>query len=1141
MEQQASAAVVIPGNSIRLVQDLPSSRPTTANSQKALNAIFNQEQPASTASSNETLKAISVPPRDDSLAATKLFGPRAQLSKSTSADPMKPLPAITGEQNIRPTKSAGVLHPKALEHQDTFYEPIVSESQKRQSGTASDSGSNVPEFRQSKRWNRYQAQVESKAAAQNSLNDESMRKASCDQQRALPKTSLQLRTPLSPVIANAFSDTASLIQAQGLCGPCSVPTRQLIKPVHLSHPPSFPTKWVTKRLTRRRLARRQQGNKTPSQTSRRSSVEVSNNLRRVRSKRQIRTVKGVGDLRRKAGYSGSRSRLAEDEDEKIVNLDSVSLLDPVTKEVRSPVPTLHDPEKAKRFSQECEALLSNVDFDKDWLATDKGAFGSINAQTAESTKMERPSSSKSRPKSRGKALADTPAASTAPTPAPIVEKKQSIGLVPNPPRPPVRTSSKAGVRLAFGGRAGCIPILPNFPYGSDLPTGDSTISVASRANHPIDFDTPSKKPSSSHRAEQATRTPRTVASTDTLTAIEAHLQESVHTNIAEKLKQNTAFIVGASERPATASGQPPERPLPALPPPERDLSIHAPTSRYNPHGVHTGSRKDIEATNLAQSAGSAPAPSIGRPTSRETAASKGLVVDTSSVDSTAEVSPDLKTDRSTSPIGAHSSFRRSMQFRRHNLASIRPERSRLLKKLVKEDLAKVRRISEEDETRSIRSNASKPPEKALPPIPQHAHRPSVDPLDQFPSVPVSRPNSRTSMGTRRAHSRSRSNARHSSKASSTRRRGAPQHLATSEIKVLVDANPITGRFRAGAISPSPSLLVSSREASPKKIRRRLSKSSISTENIVKDPEHPKKSSTKKPSRTSLRSQGGSRLALPAWTHGDAISDSDDEVNPQVGGTLLKKAASSPRGFDQSGQQIPDMKYYIETIKKMQQQIRQQERKLREQAEEIHRNSRIVAPRPNVLPVYDKGFEVEGLLDRELESLKAARWREQERRGWRAAKEKQTAMLRPSSYLSSASATTNISTGSKSDAATGSVEGSMTDPLEFENLLLPQPEGKGHTRQIGSSASAPGGLAATITHTADGSRKERRPGSKGSMTAVMHHPPPVAMILPRTRYGEKGEPEGWFDEEAGGREREGADRVLKSADQMDRAIDAMNSS
>jgi hypothetical protein len=50
-----------------------------------------------------------------------------------------------------------------------------------------------------------------------------------------------------------------------------------------------------------------------------------------------------------------------------------------------------------------------------------------------------------------------------------------------------------------------------------------------------------------------------------------------------------------------------------------------------------------------------------------------------------------------------------------------------------------------------------------------------------------------------------------------------------------------------------------------------------------------------------------------------------------------------------------------------------------------------------------------------------------------------------------------------------------------------------------------------------------------------------MILPRTRCGEKGEPQGWFEEEPGGKERDTAEGELKSADQMDRAIDAMKSS
>ncbi|KIW27501.1 uncharacterized protein PV07_07234 [Cladophialophora immunda] len=105
----------------------------------------------------------------------------------------------------------------------------------------------------------------------------------------------------------------------------------------------------------------------------------------------------------------------------------------------------------------------------------------------------------------------------------------------------------------------------------------------------------------------------------------------------------------------------------------------------------------------------------------------------------------------------------------------------------------------------------------------------VDELDHFPAVPDSRPTSLYSMSTScysRQHSpelRIRQQRRMSKVQSTETQRSIPQTLSQSNIFVVVDTDPVTARFRAGAISPRLSIAGSTTSAASPKHARTPSK------------------------------------------------------------------------------------------------------------------------------------------------------------------------------------------------------------------------------------------------------------------------------------------------------------------------------
>jgi hypothetical protein len=1016
----------------------------------------------------------------------------------------------------------------------------------------------LPEFRQSRRWANFQTASELKSRNLETSDEEKMtlRQASFEQQRAQRKTSLQHRNSVPVSAAIAISETDSLMQATGLCGSISLPMWHLLRSAHPKH---LPSKWANR--------------KSPPKRHRRSSSKVSETSsitgagvspRKLQLRRRVRPKKAVADLRRTAGFGSRVSKL--DEVDKIVNLDDMTSLDCSEKAKSSSLPSLHDAKKAKRFSQECEALLSNSDFDRYWLITAERT--SVLAD--ESSTRPIPSSRKKVSKLREKAAKKQQTSSTNSEPHPgtlctDLEGLQASDAVAPGSEPTAQSSagSKASAKIASIiqlTKTSCMPALSSFRDGSIFPFNDSSSTIA--PNRVADLDSPTQMSSRMAKSSQGIPGLRSVGSNDTLSQIEAQMQDSTRAIIADKLGQNTAFIVASQPRPN--SGTPPERPLPDLPPSDE--------GQRNPSSSPIDPKPE-SAMRVAESP-----PMLSNKSSRRTlqdiAASRGLKIHPITTQVIPqEPSPALPTPSSTYSQPSHRSrpsISLSVPFPRHDLSQLRPDRVRGLKQRVQTDLARERHITEEDESSASATEAAG--NKIKPSVPSEA-KTAADPINNFPSVPLSRSESRASFSHGRNPSTSRGHARHSSKASSIRPAMVRQILGTSEIKVLVDTNPVTGLFRAGALIPSPSLVGNGHEGSPARSRRNFSATCIKIDELSTGFDQSKKvSASKRPSIRSLRSQSSSHIPVLNTTSTARsllrgpeakISDSDDEVYPLLSSALAKSHGSGPmrqrRRTNSTDLQKAQLESFYKTIIRL-------ERELRMKREEIHetmkglnqtidtthqkhqKSASVGMARLGMMPDLDldrERAEASSILARELKSLDAARSKKGRPRekacknppepaATMTGKEEGDA-LRPVSHVSSTSATTNASAGTDEQI---SREGSMTDPQEYElqptKCTTPTPTPTPNSTHSRSHIATPNGsiskeslalslnrnlkakikndLRAGVQHDSrSGPQPERTPtrlGNTNSKSAdLLHAPPSVPTMLPKGKLAEEDDDDG----------------------------------
>ena len=1143
MSQLAACVSSAAESSIRLVREV--SRPT-----KSSNAESDQARRQST----DLLRAACATPADETGADITITTSLEVTSASPLSTESKNMaskgattyvdapnaPTHSTEQKVRMSKSAAALKKTTLQP-----ERASSLEQTRQCRADSSVGmadaaqifterrSILPEFRQSRRWAKFQA---AQAKAENQQSEEqiqpsTVRESSFEQQRARPKSSLQSPRSIPRSATKALSETDSIIQAHGLCRSLSVPTWQVLRTARVPRPTSVPAKWVARKLSIRRHRRT-----TSRQSDKKSSVDLTASPRMAQLRRRLRPRKAIDDLRRKAGFASSSTNLADEE--RVVDLNALVSTSSPEKRSSSPVPSLHDPEKAKRFSQECEALLSNLNFDKDWLGTNDKPPPHLRPApgAAQVSEPPRPTTSHHAPITASNS--DTEHSQRSHAPQPVEEARKGPETLHGAiaPEPPERTSSKGGPRLAslvHMSRPACTPILHGFRDGdlTGLADGGKSSSTIT-PSQPTTIEAPTRQ--SSTMSRHFHEGPWPVASTDTLTMIEAQVQDSAHAAIVEKLKQKTAFIVGSHKRSNTATSLPPERPLPSLPRPLVEAGPEQPTPDLS--GI-TGAPEHPLKGDVSH----APSNGMNRKL-QDVAALKGLTIDPINTETRAvQASPTLPTPSSTysqASMGSLTSVGLSVPFTRHDISRLRPDRTRGLKKRVQDDLARERRISEEDETTPVSLDYA---ERPLPPVPSLEHQRSIDQLDQFPSVPSSRPQSRASVGAKRAstqsQSRSRSHARHSSKGSAIRPRRARQTLGTSEIKVLVDNSPVIDQSHVGVSALDPSMAGDSEARGVLKPRHGLHTTSSNQHDIGKEPDGSKAVSTKKPSLRSLRSQASSRPSTsiarpPRRGSVDPVTDSEDDILPHFTSTRINSAGVKRLRRRWNSNDIQAMQRLQEDLAYNHDIIMRLEQELRLQREELQKTVRVFAPISHAnglkgakYTALQPGFVVnrnrtkaDNLLSTELESIQTDRNNSPKHKKPKEASGK----LRPISHISSASATSNMTMGSDERI---SMEDSMTDPHEYD---LP------------SSESAP----VALNSKANGDASSSRPRSSGSMTAL-HHPPPVAKVLPKGKLAEK---EGSTKLTVMAPNNEGKENEKRlsinhgftDTEQMDRAIEAFRS-
>ena len=937
--------------------------------------------------------------------------------------------------------------------------------------------SKLHQFQQSRRWAKQYGSQQEQLPSSKATTPSKVEQPSSSRPTNSPNVHRAENQTDLPRAMSRLSDSESLVHHQGLCRPLSMPTLYALsrKSKDKDRPQSLPMKWVRKiahsRSRSRLKARLAEKQRKPSDASLTPTKQP---------RRRIRPQRAIADLRKRAGYR--RQASGKTDNGTVVDLDSVHDRPASRKHTVSPVPSLHDPEKAKRFSQECEAILSNIDFDRDWLASaeDPSAVFSSSVQAIQPSgdifDSDRNTAIHDNNVPHGKSR--TVISSTAGPRTAGESLPQSVA-----PQPPERTSSK-GIKVAMAvevARPRCLPGLSDFRDGATLVANDDVDAANTASAQPSPkLTAPTRMASIASTVSPSAKGPKAAKSTDTLAMIEAHLHEGASTSLVARLKQKTAFMVPQHKR-GISSGVPPERPLPELPAEATKPLGLSNVSQQNAQ-QQQGHRK--QQPSLAEQLVETLLDRQGlpRPSSsqrlEETAAVKGLAIDTELT--ALPDSPALPTPSSlySQPSLKSQVSANQKAFIRHDVSRFRSDRVNDVRKRVKADMDRERRISEEDETRpDVQRKPLERPTPPLPPLPAAAlnPQPSIDQLDKFPPVPTSRPASRTS-----GRSRSRSHARQNSRSSTGYQRPrVKQALGKSNIKVLVDSDPVSNNFRCGAASPTPSATLSSRAPSPAQemISEKLNRP-LDIRNTEVKPANSVRSSTR-----SLKSNS-SAARTPRIFAFDNTSlsqiDSEDDTRSLISTTASYKTNKRKIRRRWNSKDIADVHMLSQDLESCYNTIMKQEKELRKQREEIQFISRVYAPliRQHALKQAYRGA-VDSMLDNT--PTKSSDTRKQPKALAHRATVSDTATMRPISGISSTS--TDATAASLTHGSTGS---SSADPDAFHNDALEGvniPSSRNHSR--------PGSRGTLLGNT-----------TASSSATALHRPPPVAQVVPKAKLMEE---------------------------------------
>lgn len=1000
--------------------------------------------------------------------------------------------------------------------------------------------SRLPQFQQSRRWARKygsspppptpppkdEPQHEQKPVAEPDNRILSMREESFEQQRAeLRRFPVTLPNIEEPVNQKVFHDSSPTLQESALCQPVASKCWKSVKA----------TIFITPR-----------GN-TPGEHdirphSRRATPTKSRERRVAHDGNRV----AVPSMARLGAKSTQRRRVAQSENPMAAISTGVDggYTQPSHETEKenwlqyrappSPVLSLHDPEKDSRFSKECMDILKCMDFNRDWMLTPTSGSAGVGPSSHRSHVRQEDPYEKI---SIQAALACLPA-----TPYP-----NSPELIPDI----TITSSSTPKAHVHGVQPSAIHLgknalsLPASTQSRKSPQAVTAIHKSERTDRYTQgnksaFRTESllRMPSSASSMGRSLKSPRPAMSTDTLAKIEAQVRASQPSQL-DSNRGHFQFKRLSEPKSDAPPSIPPERPLPALPAEAKTevFRLSSDSSRGVP-------RKPVHQAYQRSSISTIRIVGFTDPedfTSRSPHTSQISVHDgLQSANISGVKTVSLADVSSAASLKSESSRSSTRSYMRHSISGPRAEK-------VKERRLRDLASSKSDINATTISNQTTPLQRPVSSvhlkgiIPSHSlvPRPSVDPLDQFPDVPESRPTSLASPNASRGHSRAQSQAkysihtRHPSKASSNYPQSARprQILSQSNIFIVVDSDPVTTRFKAGTMSPAPSIgSIHSRSGSPHQQKKHVRRPS-NLKGATGVQGSPLKTIKNRTSLHSLKSQvsasarssqtGVKKNKRAIRSTNRHLSSSSDESHLLIAtstSTSSKHTLTRPKkrrrwnsndiGHVKTLEQALD--YYRSTIMK-------QEERLRDQADQIQMMIRVIAPMNRARGVKDPSG-LSAIMDYSTteETCQPSHGNISKRStGVTNSKIPKVSLGSPVRTTGRLILERSNSTGGNSTASTSASasahttdatkvsadDASMTDPFEYE------PIPKGNTTRPAKLATAtvtPSKIGAT---NAQGSRPAtcEKPVSRGdgSGTIVpLHQPPPVAKVIPRGKLPEE---------------------------------------
>lgn len=813
----------------------------------------------------------------------------------------------------------------------------------------------------------------------------------------------------------------------------------------------------------------------------------------------------------------------------------------------SPVPSLHDPEKDVRFSEECRRILRSLDFDRDWLLPAASILPAVSPRPRADFQ---PQSPEMRDVSRHDTSTQDVDGIDARRPQSNVTLTKVVPSETTPQRqePPARASSRTVNSLIHMMQLTRPKLFTNSTVAGSQPAliSDNRPRRSASTSKLSDFPTPGP----SHRS------PRSAKSTDTLAKIEAQVQSVHYSNLDAELQKgaHTRSDSRSSDPPST----PPERPLPALPAGVYVGAGGTASQNPGPRGSQDDGSRRGSSSRIHIVANPSPPASISERDPPE------------NLSASPKHSTELTSSRSPRPQESRSSLNSARSSARHSICGPRADK---VKEKRLRDLASCRSKSKSPLSDHPVGSDSTPGLSTMLPATGKSSD-AIDQLDQFPAVPSPR---RTSIVAGLAGQFDPASPVHQliRPSSPHHRTGGPsQVLGQSNIFVVVDLDPVTARFRAGAMSPAPSIGGGSSVYARKHARGPSSLREVHVTNQGSPVKAHKKSMSLASAQDMLggsaRLESGPARKSKRSARSNSIqpsSSSDESRRPGPPGSPSpsKKSLSRPlkrrrwNSTDISMVQTlqRDLEDYYGTILK-------QEERIKWQAGQLRMMIRVIAPMNEVRGIktptipLDRGDnsteDEDGYFSQQfaMRISSGVKPRKQPKASpiGKVGREKISKPVytryNSGGNISTASATATASTDSKASAD----DASLTDPVEYD-LPTPSAELKVEPLHVNkgnwpASAEAP---------------KVNLAGGKPVFRVPLHPPPPVSQTVSRSRLSQEASltsssPLGYGPsqppalpthvEEVGNRagrprnpRRVSADRVFSSTEQMDHAIAQFN--